>query len=146
MQGIGLDRSQERRLMKSSSSSTQHETNKKPFLKHFIYFELRLAGVFLLLLSVVALWQSGRNTADDVAEIRATPAPEGMHSMDYCDGGLSEALVPLAEAGCLADYPGEFALEAVAAMLGLLFLFISLIAFVVFMRRNRLADRQKKHP
>lgn len=113
--------------------------NWRALMKSWLCFELRLAGILSFLFSIFVLLQFFHydDYAIKVQEIRATPAPDGMKYIDYCDGRPSAQLISIQQAGCIADFPMDFTIVATAALLCIFFGLASLIAFLIGFRRYR---------
>ena len=105
------------------------------------WFKLQLILILALgTLNGIVLWQTASYPIK-VETLRQTPAPQGKTYLDTCDGRPTHYLGNPDE-GCLADYPGEFALSIILGGSITLLLFVNIIAFLL--RHLFFKSRQKQ--
>lgn len=108
---------------------------------------LRALGLLLLLLIIVNCFVilSVRRGIIDFDNRKLPPAPEGMRYMDYCDGGQSDILVQETDDGCIADYPGDFAISTTASLSIIFFTFFSMMYISVLLFKQLLSKVKNLH-
>ena len=93
------------------------------------WFKLQLILILALgTLNGVILWQAARYPIQ-VETLRQTPPPEDQHYLNTCDGRPTH-YTGSPDDGCLADYPGVFAINVSLSASIFFLLFINLVAFL----------------
>lgn len=92
----------------------------------------------ILLLTLIALNSmviiSVKNEKNKSTEVTQVSEPDGMKYMEYCEGGISKTLVNKSDTGCIAEYPGDFAIFVIGLYSMILFIiFPALYIFIVKM-------------
>ncbi|MBL6735104.1 MAG: hypothetical protein ISP86_04410 [Shewanellaceae bacterium] len=105
----------------------------------WLCWQIRLAGVLSFFFSCFVGFQY--HLYDDyvmeVRQQRSVPAQAGMQYMDYCDGRPTAQLTSIDHPGCVADFPMDFQIKAVAALLVVLFSLLSISTLGVYLWRYR---------
>jgi hypothetical protein len=115
----------------------------KAVITAWLRWQLSLAGVLSFLFTCFVGFQY--HLYDDyvmeVRQQRTVPAQAGMQYMDYCDGRPTAQLTAIDQPGCIADFPMDFQIMAVATILVMLFSLLSMSTLCVYLWRYRRSAR-----